>query len=188
MARPKAFDQEVALDAAVEVFREYGFAATSAGMLTEAMKIGRQSLYDTFGDKWQLYCQAVQRYNGAEVQAHLEALQGGARAIDCIRQLIARVVAEADLPCLGISSINEFGNTRADLTQLHAAADHRLHTAVVAKIRQAQRDGDVAPELDPGHAAAFLLANVAAIRIAARGGAGDTDLDALGHIALRALR
>lgn len=31
-------------------------------MLVGAMKIGRQSLYDTFGDKWKLYQRAVDRY------------------------------------------------------------------------------------------------------------------------------
>ncbi len=56
MARPKEFDSDKALNTAIGVFSEHGFEGTSAGMLTDAMKIGRQSLYDTFGDKWQLYC------------------------------------------------------------------------------------------------------------------------------------
>ncbi|OWJ59872.1 TetR/AcrR family transcriptional regulator, partial [Inquilinus limosus] len=48
MARPKEFDSEKALDAAIEVFREHGFDGTSTDMLVRAMGIGRQSLYDTF--------------------------------------------------------------------------------------------------------------------------------------------
>jgi AcrR family transcriptional regulator len=54
MARPKEFDEEQVLDAAITVFREHGFEGTSAEMLVRALGIGRQSLYDTFGDKWQL--------------------------------------------------------------------------------------------------------------------------------------
>jgi TetR/AcrR family transcriptional repressor of nem operon len=57
MARPKEFVEEQALDAAIEVFREHGFEGTSAEMLVRAMRIGRQSLYDTFGDKWEIYLQ-----------------------------------------------------------------------------------------------------------------------------------
>ena len=55
MARPREFDADAALDGAIGVFREHGFEGASAEMLVNAMGIGRQSLYDTFGDKWQLY-------------------------------------------------------------------------------------------------------------------------------------
>ena len=48
MARPKEFVEEQALDAAIDVFREHGFEGTSAEMLVRALRIGRQSLYDTF--------------------------------------------------------------------------------------------------------------------------------------------
>jgi AcrR family transcriptional regulator len=188
MARPKEFDQEEALDAAVGVFREHGFAATSAGMLTDAMKIGRQSLYDTFGNKWKLYCLALQRYATSEAKRHLAALGGGATAFDGIRQLIERVVAEAHQPCLGIGSINEFGSSREELARTAEAAGRTLRGAICAKIREAQRDGDVASQLDPEHATGFLLANVAAIRISARGGTATAELEALGQLALRALR
>jgi AcrR family transcriptional regulator len=188
MARPKEFDQDVALDAAIGVFREHGFAAASAGMLTEAMKIGRQSLYDTFGDKWQLYCQAVRRYGDNETQRHLAALAGGATAFAGIGRLIARVVAEAHQPCLGIGSIAEFGTSSEELSRMHEAAGRALRVAISARIREAQRDGDVSAELKADHATGFLLANVAAIRLAARGGASNAELDALGQMALRALR
>ncbi|MEJ0024686.1 MAG: TetR/AcrR family transcriptional regulator [Rhizomicrobium sp.] len=188
MARPKEFDRDEALAAAIGVFGAHGFAGTSADMLTDAMKIGRQSLYDTFGDKWQLYCSAVERYGVAEMQAHLAALRSGATAIEALRRMIGRVVAAARKPCLGVGSIGEFGDGRKDLAKTRDAAGRALRAAVIAKVREAQADGDVAADLDPKQAAGFLLANVAAIRLAARGGAGDAELRALGRLALRALR
>src|SRR5580700_7979484 len=65
MARPKAFVEEQALDAAIDVFREHGFEGTSAELLVRALRIGRQSLYDTFGDKWQIYLASVRRDAGS---------------------------------------------------------------------------------------------------------------------------
>ena len=70
MARPRAFDEDQVLDAAIDVFREHGFEGTSAEMLVRALRIGRQSLYDTFGDKWRLYLSSVRRYTAAE--AHVQ--------------------------------------------------------------------------------------------------------------------
>lgn len=187
MARPKEFDRDVALEAALSVFREHGYAATSAGMLTAAMKIGRQSLYDTFGDKWQLYRAAVQRYGDAESRAHLEALATGPKAIDGLHLMMGRVVAEAHMACLGIGSITEFGVSREELNQLHVAAGRVLKDAVAKRVGQAQQQGDLPAALDASHAAAFLLANVAAIRLAARAGAEQAELQALSRLAMKAL-
>lgn len=187
MARPKAFDRDQALDAAIGVFRRHGFEGSSAEMLVSAMGIGRQSLYDTFGDKWRLYCEAVRRYAEAEGLAHRAALQTGPRAVDGLRAMVARVVAEAAQPCLGVNSICEFGRTRPDLSEIHAAADRGLRAAMVARVREAQAAGDVAGDVDPDTAADFFVASFAGIRIAARGGAGPETLQGLGELALRAL-
>ena len=81
MARHKEFDRETAIDAAIAVFREHGYEGTSTGMLVEGMSIGRQSLYDTFGDKWQLYQAALQRYSAAETSEHATALGPGVREL-----------------------------------------------------------------------------------------------------------
>ena len=95
MARPKEFEKDAALDAATRVFRERGFAGSSAADLTRAMGIGRQSLYDTFGDKAQLYRAALARYTAQETEAHLAALSTGPRAVDGLEILLARVRAKA---------------------------------------------------------------------------------------------
>ena len=55
MARPKEFDRDSALQKAVDVFCDRGYDGTSTEELLRAMDISRQSLYDTFGDKRQLY-------------------------------------------------------------------------------------------------------------------------------------
>ncbi len=188
MARPKAFDVDAALDSAIAIFREHGFEGTSAQMLVDGMGIGRQSLYDTFGDKWQLYQAAVRLYAATEVQAHRTALNSGSRAIDGINAMVERVVAEAQTPCLGVGSIAEFGCSRRELAEINEAAGRRLSTAVTEQVRRSQTEGDLPDSLDPDTVAAFLIASFAGLRIAARGGAGPSQLQALGEMTLRALR
>jgi hypothetical protein len=63
-----------------------------------------------------------------------------------------------------------------------------LRAAIVGRVRDAQRDGDVATGLDPEAIAEFLIANIAGIRVAGRGGADHATLTGLADMALRALR
>jgi TetR/AcrR family transcriptional regulator, transcriptional repressor for nem operon len=188
MARPREFDTDAALDGAIGVFREHGFEGSSAQMLVDAMGIGRQSLYATFGDKWQLYRSAVRRYGMGECAAHFEALRSGVRAIDGIDAMLRRVVETADQPCLGTGSIYEFGASRPDLMEISAPLARALRAAIVGHVRDAQREGDVATGLDPEAIAEFLIANIAGIRVAGRGGADHATLTGLADMALRALR
>jgi TetR/AcrR family transcriptional regulator, transcriptional repressor for nem operon len=188
MGRPREFDVDTALDGAIGVFRERGFEGASADMLVGAMGIGRQSLYDTFGDKWGLYRSAVRRYGMGECAAHVDALRSGVRAIDGIEAMLRRVVETAHQACLGVGSICEFGVSRPDLAEVHAALAKTLREAIAAGLRDAQRDGDVAADLDPEAASGFLVANITGIRVAGRGGASLTALTGLADLALKALR
>ena len=187
MARPKEFIAEEALDAAIGVFREHGYEGTSAEMLVRRLGIGRQSLYDTFGDKWQLYVAAVQRYAARETEAHLSALASEQRALDGLRAMVERVVDDAAEACLGVNSICEFGTGKPELAAVRESSGRALTKAIVARIREAQAQGDVAAEIDPSNATEFLYASFAGIRVAARGGAGHRRLRSLGQLALRAL-
>lgn len=73
--RPRSFDPDVALDAAVLVFWEKGYDGTSLTDLTSAMGINRPSLYATYGNKRDLFLRAIDRY----------AATHGSRAFSALR-------------------------------------------------------------------------------------------------------
>ncbi len=62
MARPKAFDETQALDAAMTCFWDRGYEATSIRDLTDRMGIAGPSLYNTFGDKRALFERSLEHY------------------------------------------------------------------------------------------------------------------------------
>jgi TetR/AcrR family transcriptional regulator, copper-responsive repressor len=60
--RPRAYEPDVALGKALDLFRKRGFAATSLDDLSAATGMNRPSLYGAFGDKRELYIKSYQRY------------------------------------------------------------------------------------------------------------------------------
>src|SRR6202166_3687044 len=60
--RPRAYEPEIALGKALDLFRKDGFAATSLDDLSAATGMNRPSLYGAFGDKRELYIKSYQRY------------------------------------------------------------------------------------------------------------------------------
>ena len=75
MARPREFDRDAAVERAMSVFWRKGYAATSTDDLLRAMKIGRQSMHDTFGDKRRLYVEALKRYSKERIAEHIRRLR-----------------------------------------------------------------------------------------------------------------
>jgi AcrR family transcriptional regulator len=60
--RPRAYEPDVALGRALDLFRKSGFAATSLDDLSAATGMNRPSLYGAFGDKRELYIKSYERY------------------------------------------------------------------------------------------------------------------------------
>src|SRR6266849_432382 len=92
MARTRGFDEETALDAAIECFRRRGYAATSVRDLMASMKIGGPSLYNSFGDKRTLFVKALERYVERSVRARIRRLESSLPPKRAIRTLIKEVV------------------------------------------------------------------------------------------------
>ena len=76
--RPRAYQPDVALGKALDLFRKDGFAATSLDDLSAATGMNRPSLYGAFGDKRELYIKSYQRYRDDARAAMLEIFRGDA--------------------------------------------------------------------------------------------------------------
>ena len=75
VARPREFEKEAAVEAALAVFWRQGYQATSVQDLVEATGVNRGSLYDTFGDKHGLFLEAVDHYRRHVAARRLARMQ-----------------------------------------------------------------------------------------------------------------
>src|SRR3979490_79894 len=89
--RPRAYQPEIALGKALDLFRKDGFAATSLDDLSPATGMNRPSLYGAFGDKRELYIKSYARYRADARAAMLEIFRDEMP----IRERLARIYAVA---------------------------------------------------------------------------------------------
>src|SRR5215207_459684 len=119
MARHKEFDRDAALRAAIAVFADRGFEGTSTEDLLRSMGISRQSLYDTFGDKRNLYLEALHHYNSASVSDLIRTLNTASSPLKgleaALLQLAAKPAADAALGCIGVGAVCEFGRSDQEI-------------------------------------------------------------------------
>jgi AcrR family transcriptional regulator len=141
--RPRAYQPEVALGKALDLFRKDGFAATSLDDLSAATGMNRPSLYGAFGDKRELYIKSYQRYRDDARAAMADIF----RSEQPIRKRLERIFAVA----LGIYLSGDEG-PRGCFTVMTAASEAVHDPAIRAMVR------DGFAELDQAFASCFRLA------------------------------
>lgn len=187
MARPKEFDQERALHRAISLFSQKGFAATSTDDLMRAMDVGRQSMYDTFGDKRALFLKALEVYVTEKVRSINVELQSPGSPLASIRRALVRFAERRDLSstdgCMGINAICEFGTRDKDVARIIRSAAGIQRHALMDALRRAQRKGELDAQADLESLADFFESTLAGIRIAAKAGKTRPTLKRIAHVA-----
>jgi len=192
MVRPREFDREEALKKAIDVFWAKGFAAASTDDLREAMGIGRQSLYNAFGDKKALYLEALSAYQRRVTAEHLKRLSESTSPIEGIEHLLTGLIAEdartRQLGCMGVGSVGEFGATDPELLALREKVSAGLGSRITERLKEGQEIGEVDRNLDPEKTSAFVQMTMTGLQLAARGGGELEDLRSIARFATERLR
>lgn len=154
--RPRSFDRDAALAAAVRLFWERGYGATSIGELTEVMGIRPASLYAAFGDKRSLFEEAVAAYGRTPVGTFMrDALEQEPTAYRAFARLLreaARIYADPSHPagCMVIrGAVNVTSQDAGVADRLRGVRNSNI-TAWEARLRDAQRTGELPERVNPG--------------------------------------
>ena len=174
MARPKEFDQEKALRKAVRLYSQKGFAATSTDELMRVMDLGRQSMYDTFGDKRTLFLRALEMYVTESVQSIAVELKRHGSALSAVRTAIVTFAGRKDLSsaqgCMGLNAISEFGQRDADVMRIIGNAARAQRRTLMDVFARAKIQGELGSNADLDAMADFFESTLAGIRMAAKAG------------------
>lgn len=170
--RPKAFDQTQALDAAMMQFWESGYEGSSMQALVDRMKISRQSLYDTYGNKRELFESALERYHAEVIEPNVRALKDPAKTPwQAVRDHLEAVAADRrDTPpgCLVVRTATELPVDDRAIGAMLEACLREIRDALEARIEEGRRSGVFDPERPGGQLAASVLAAAMGLQVMSR--------------------
>jgi AcrR family transcriptional regulator len=181
--RPREFDPDEALSAALQVFWRRGYEGASISELTEAMGITRPSLYACFGNKEALFRQALDLYEKEKlcyVSAALEAPTARGVAQRLLRGALNIQCSESEPQgCLGVISTVACGveaeSIREEVIARRASAD----AALVRRLARARDEGDLPDTIEPEAIACYLSTVMQGMAVQASGGASREVLERL---------
>jgi TetR/AcrR family transcriptional repressor of nem operon len=192
VARPKEFDRDDVLERAMHLFWERGFEATSIGDLVEHVGVGRQSLYDTFGDKHALYVAALDHYRAQHCSGIADALEADGAIRDVVRgvmQVVAeRAGARPSKSCMLLGAVAERGPEDGDVRRRFCTNTGAIEKALAARLERARAAGELASDHDSRALARYLMASLYGLQLLARGGADKKHLEQVIDVTLSTLR
>lgn len=186
MARPKGFDRDEALDRAMHCFWSRGFDATSLDDLVRETGVGRQSLYNEFGDKRAIYLAALRRYAERENDHLVTIVETATDAHTALSALFATVIAEAvrepDKGCMIANAAVEMCARDAAVRKCVTSATGTLLRAIERRLR----DADIGDH-DPATLARFFVTQMSGLRITAKTVNDRKILEGIARVALGVL-
>lgn len=161
--RPREFERDEALDRAMQLFWSQGYEATGVAQLCDSMGVGRQSLYNTFGDKEALFSEALARYRATRLRPLVDTLEKTSSGLQAVLSILdaweEAGATDAHKGCLMANSIAEFGMREPRLSAQLGRMLGEMEEAFVGALERARAAGEIPADRDP-HMLARLLTTV----------------------------
>lgn len=188
--RPREFDMDAGLDAALRVFWRQGYAGAALTDLTEAVGVNRPSLYAAYGNKAELFRRALAHYSTHYATHMSEALaQPTAReAVEVFLRGAVTVTTTKGCPrgCLGVQGALVSGPENAEIREELAVWRRDGELALRERFRRARRAGELPSTVDPADLARYVGALAFGVSVQAAGGASRAQLERVVELTLRA--
>ena len=189
VGRPRAFDREIALDAALKVFWANGYEAASLAILGDAMGLTPPQIYSAYKDKENLFRLALDKYFSHEIEFVDEALKSPGTAKESISRLLlgaAKFYTREGYPrgCMTVTGALVAPADSKDIVEMLRDSRKMVEQRITERIKQDKSElpkGTDIPEL-----ARFLSGVLFGMSVHARDGKSEKELKSYAEMALRA--
>jgi len=191
MGRPRGFDENAALDAAMRVFWEKSYEGATLSDLTSAMGINRSSMYAAFGDKAALFRRAMERYREGPMRYIRDALEKPVLR-DAVRDLLHGAVLFLSQPghprgCLSVQAALACGVDAEPIQQAMVEWRKAGEEALRKRFVKARRAGELPRDISPADLARFIATVMAGLAVQAVNGASCDEMKRTADLVLKAI-
>ncbi|MEN2413749.1 TetR/AcrR family transcriptional regulator [Flavobacterium mesophilum] len=178
MARTKEFNEDQALDKAIEIFWHKGYNGTSAQDLVNHLGLSRSSLYDTFGDKQKLFVKSLKRYQKQNHDVLIELLENAPNIKTAFTDIFKQAVVESlqdriTKGCFMVNSSVELAMHDPEIAKIVHDNQKTVEDIFCKAIKKGQDLGQIPDKQEARSLARFIFNNYSGIRVLARAGERD---------------
>jgi len=163
VGRPREFDEEQVLDAAMKAFWANGYEGTSLADLVSVTGLHKGSLYQAFGDKHALFVQTLNRYLHGIRQHKNQILEQAEKPLQGIHDVLHGFIdmSETDSSCpkgcMAVKSLVEMAPHDPQVQRI--MEDHKdvMRASLENSLRKAQANGELSKDKSPEMITALLM-------------------------------
>lgn len=192
MARIITFDKEKVLKAAMLLFWEKGYADTSMQDIEKAIKLNRPSIYNTFGNKRDLFLQALNHYLRIEVSKVIFQLENTTSAKTAIKSAlneVIKIIYNAENPggCLVVLSVLESHQHNMETKKILDDVLIQIRDAVSARLKQGEENHEFNHPIDHQETAVRFVALEMGMCVMAKANFPKKDLEKLVDLTVQSI-
>jgi TetR/AcrR family transcriptional repressor of nem operon len=192
MGRPRKFVESDVITSAGEVFTANGYAATTLDDLVKATGLGKQSIYNAFGGKRELFLRALSENAAEAAGAVTEALgRGDSSPLEKIRAQMLKLAivfsSRTARTSLSTRTMVELGRQDGPVAKSSREALARLATTYERCIIEGQTTGEIDPEANSRTLAMYFVTVTHGMEVLGSAGVGRAELTAVALASLEAL-
>lgn len=172
MSRPRSFDEDAVIEAAMRQFWRHGYAGTSVRDLGQVMGLGQASFYNAFGDKRSLFARCLDRYLDQGMRERLRRIAATQPPRLAIAGLLEEIVARSlrdRMGCLLVNSALEVAPHDRGVAGVVASRLAELEDFFRGRVLAGQADGSISLARDADDLARLLMTLLLGLRVLARG-------------------
>jgi TetR/AcrR family transcriptional repressor of nem operon len=178
MARTKEFNEDQALDKAIEIFWHKGYNGTSAQDLVTHLGLSRSSLYDTFGDKQKLFAQSLQRYQKNAQNQIVDLLEQSDNIKETLSDIFKQAVIESledriTKGCFMVNSSVELAMHDEEIAKIVKNNSQIMEEVFTKAVQKGQDSGHISKANSARVLARSIFNTYSGIRVLARTGERD---------------
>lgn len=169
--KPKTFDPEKTLAVIADIFAENGYEGTTLEDIVRVTGLGKQSLYNAYGDKKSMVTKSLQCYgrNSAKIQTLCDPALNGRERLERFFEAVLLECADYQNPgCLITNLLLEKGGTDHQVRKIASARWNENRKAFLVVIKAGLKDGSIHTKLDPETLSFMLMNLLSGLRVTVR--------------------